>query len=188
MLLYQGSEFVRGNKFKDSKGNILTFEKNTKGGKLFSTKDGNRLALTENQVSKLKLTDEKTRKVLSLKNKSLKEASDTKWKIEIIVNGELTYYNRLVDRDIQEILSVANSINPSIEYESEKLNETYGDYKVGSEVYWVSAGNEISSTGEIVEISNGKMTIKWEDGDTNTYDMSDSNIVSAYLYDDSVNE
>lgn len=122
MLLYQGSEFVRGNKFKDNKGNILTFEKNTKDGKLFSTKDGKKIGLTEGQVSKLKLTDEKTRKALS-KRKQLKENSDTKWKIEINVNGELTYYNRLTASEIDEILSVANSISPNIEYESEDLNE-----------------------------------------------------------------
>lgn len=198
MLLYQGSEFVRGNKFKDSKGNVLTFEKNTKDGKLFSTADGHKVALTESQVAKLKLTDEKTRKAIKevkkinegellnydalgmkdymvfydsyanlgreedtktiytddldgtinklekehnsgtitvyqktkgyrFKNasdyeqdrKDVKEAEETKWKIEIIVNGELTYYNRLTNNDIQEILSVANSIEPNIQYESE---------------------------------------------------------------------
>lgn len=198
MLLYQGSEFVRGNKFKDSKGNVLTFEKNTKDGKLFSTVDGHKVALTESQVAKLKLTDEKTRKAIKevkkinegellnydalgmkdymvfydsyanlgreedtktiytddldstinklekehnsgtitvyqktkgyrFKNasdyeqdrKDVKEAEETKWKIEIIVNGELTYYNRLTNSDIQEILSVANSIEPNIQYESE---------------------------------------------------------------------
>lgn len=122
MLLYQGSEFVRGNKFKDSKGNVLTFEKNTKDGKLFSTKDGKKLGLTEGQVSKLKLTDEKTRKALK-ENRKIKEADDTKWKIEINVNGELTYYNRLTASEIDEILSVANSISPNIEYESESLEE-----------------------------------------------------------------
>lgn len=132
MLLYQGSEFVRGNKFKDSKGNVLTFEKNTKDGKLFSTADGHKVALTEGQVAKLKLTDEKTRKAVKevkkmnegkLLNKQdrkdVKEAEETKWKIEIIVNGELTYYSRMAYSDIQEILSVANSIEPNIQYESE---------------------------------------------------------------------
>ena len=54
--------------------------------------------------------------------KPMKEDENTKWKIEIIVNGELTYYNRLVYKDIQEILSVANSISPNIEYESDNSN------------------------------------------------------------------
>ncbi len=122
MLLYQGSEYVRGNKFKDSKGNILTFEKNTKNGKLFSDESGHKIGLTESQVSKLELTDEKTRKELSKKN-TLKEGNDTKWKIEIIVNGELSYYNRLTADEIGEVLSVANSISPNIEYESESISK-----------------------------------------------------------------
>lgn len=53
----------------------------------------------------------------------LKEDENTKWKIEIEVNGELTYYNRLPFKDIQEILSVANSISPTIQYESEEIKE-----------------------------------------------------------------
>lgn len=77
MLLYQGSEFVRGNKFKDSKGNILTFEKNTKDGKLFSTKGGQKVGLTEKQVAKLKLTDEKVRKALKESKKLDEKLLDT---------------------------------------------------------------------------------------------------------------
>lgn len=46
----------------------------------------------------------------------LKEAADTKWKVEIIVNGELTYFGRMVASDIQEVLSVANSIEPNQEF------------------------------------------------------------------------
>lgn len=53
MILYQGSKFVKYNKFKDSKGNELVFEKNTKNGKLFSTKNGY-VTLTEAQANKLK--------------------------------------------------------------------------------------------------------------------------------------
>lgn len=52
MILYQGSKFVKYNKFKDSKGNELVFEKNTKNGKLFSTKKGY-VTLTESQANKL---------------------------------------------------------------------------------------------------------------------------------------
>ncbi len=59
MLLYQGSRYVRGNKFKDNNGTILTFEKNTKDGRLFSTESGIRVGLTESQVKKLKLVERK---------------------------------------------------------------------------------------------------------------------------------
>ena len=38
----------------DSKGNKLTFDKNTKKGKIFITEKGVRIGLTENQVKKLK--------------------------------------------------------------------------------------------------------------------------------------
>lgn len=53
MVLYQGSHYVRYNQFKDSKGNVLIFEKNTKNGKLFSTKNGY-VTLTEAQANRLK--------------------------------------------------------------------------------------------------------------------------------------
>lgn len=59
MLLYQGSQFVKGNKFKDNNGAILTFEKNTKSGRLFVMENGTRIGLTESQVSKLKLLERK---------------------------------------------------------------------------------------------------------------------------------
>lgn len=54
MLLYRGSQFVKGNSFKDTKGNKLVFEKNTKNGKLFKTDKGY-VTLTESQAVKLKL-------------------------------------------------------------------------------------------------------------------------------------
>ena len=54
MLLYQGSKFVKYNEFKDSKGNKLIFEKNTKNGKLFKTSKGY-ITLTESQANKLTL-------------------------------------------------------------------------------------------------------------------------------------
>lgn len=53
MILYQGSRYVRYNKFKDSKGNEFIFEKNTKNGKLFKTNKGY-VTLTEAQANKLK--------------------------------------------------------------------------------------------------------------------------------------
>jgi len=54
MLLYLGSKLVKGNKFKDKKGNILIFEKATKNGKIFSTEKG-KVALTESYINKLEL-------------------------------------------------------------------------------------------------------------------------------------
>ena len=54
-ILYQGTPFFRGNEFVDLKGNKLIFEKQTKKGKLFkSDKIKGLIALTENQVNKLK--------------------------------------------------------------------------------------------------------------------------------------
>lgn len=53
-VLYQGSNFVKFNEFKDSEGNILIFVKNTKNGKLFSTKNGY-VTLNESQANSLVL-------------------------------------------------------------------------------------------------------------------------------------
>lgn len=58
MLLYNGSRYVKGNIFLDSKGNKLTFDKNTKKGKIFVTEQGIKIGLTENQVKKLKLSSD----------------------------------------------------------------------------------------------------------------------------------
>ena len=38
MLLYNGSRYVKGNVFLDSRGNKLTFDKNTKKDKIFIKK------------------------------------------------------------------------------------------------------------------------------------------------------
>lgn len=57
-VLYQGSNFVKFNEFKDSKGNILTFVKNTKNGKLFSTDKGY-VTLTESQANSLTVNKNK---------------------------------------------------------------------------------------------------------------------------------
>ena len=56
MLLYNGSRYVKGNVFLDSRGNKLTFDKNTKKDKIFITEKGVRICLTENQVKKLKFS------------------------------------------------------------------------------------------------------------------------------------
>lgn len=58
MLLYYGSKFVKGNVFVDPIGAKLTFDKNTKKGKIFVSEKGIRMCLTESQVNKLKLLNE----------------------------------------------------------------------------------------------------------------------------------
>ena len=68
------------------------------------------------------------------------------------------------------------------------LNEG-SDYELYDEVFWIGAGNEIGATGKIVEFpEEGRMTIKWDDGDVNTYSLNHPNIQKATEYDNSFNE
>lgn len=61
--------------------------------------------------------------------------------------------------------------------------------KIGSKVYWVGVGNEIASEGEVIDFPvDGRMTIKWDDNEQNTYDITHPNIILADNYDNSVNE
>lgn len=61
--------------------------------------------------------------------------------------------------------------------------------KIGSKVYWIGAGNEISAEGEVIDFPvDSRMTIKWDDNEQNTYDITHPNIILADNYDDSVNE
>lgn len=57
-LLYRGTPYFKGNVFVDNKGAKLTFDKNTKKGKIFITEKGIKVGLTESQVSKLKVLNE----------------------------------------------------------------------------------------------------------------------------------
>lgn len=70
------------------------------------------------------------------------------------------------------------------------VNESAGRvFKVNDTVYWVGAGNEISSTGTVIDIpTEGRMTIKWEDGNVNTYSMSHPDIQHEDDYDNWFNE
>lgn len=73
--------------------------------------------------------------------------------------------------------------------ETLKEGSIYDNIEVGNEVYWVGAGNEISATGKVIELpTEGRMTIKWDDGDVNTYDTNHPSIIRAELYDNSFNE
>lgn len=77
-----------------------------------------------------------------------------------------------------------------LEYRYGNVNESAGRvFKVNDTVYWVGAGNEISSTGTVIDIpAEGRMTIKWEDGDVNTYSMSHPDIQHEDDYDNWFNE
>lgn len=68
------------------------------------------------------------------------------------------------------------------------LNEG-SEYELYDEVFWIGAGNEIGATGKIIEFpTEGRMTIKWDDGDVNTYSLNHPNIQKATEYDNSFNE
>lgn len=68
------------------------------------------------------------------------------------------------------------------------LNEG-SEYELYDEVFWIGAGNEIGATGKIIEFpEEGRMTIKWDDGDVNTYSLNHPNIQKATEYDNSFNE
>ena len=61
--------------------------------------------------------------------------------------------------------------------------------KIGSKVYWIGAGNEISSEGKVIDFPvDDRMTIKWDDNEQNTYDITHPNIILADNYDNSVNK
>lgn len=68
------------------------------------------------------------------------------------------------------------------------LNEG-SEYELYDKVFWIGAGNEIGATGKIIEFpEEGRMTIKWDDGDVNTYSLNHPNIQKATEYDNSFNE
>ena len=108
-----------------------------------------------------------------------------------------TAYN-LLDDDYQEYDD--GDTNWAAEEEADaidRLESRYGSvnesagrvFKVNDTVYWVGAGNEIGSTGTVIDIpAEGRMTIKWEDGDVNTYSMSHPDIQHEDDYDNWFNE
>lgn len=57
------------------------------------------------------------------------------------------------------------------------LNERERIYKKGDTVYWIGAGNEISAEGQIIDFPDKeRMTIKWDDGEVNTYSIGHPDI------------
>ena len=73
--------------------------------------------------------------------------------------------------------------------ESKEVTDNNRKIKIGSKVYWIGAGNEISAEGEVIDFPvDGRMTIKWDDNEQNTYDITHPNIILADNYDNSVNE
>lgn len=55
MIISNNIKYIKGNKYIDPSGNVLTLTDVTDKGKVFTTKDNSRMALTEKQVNNLKL-------------------------------------------------------------------------------------------------------------------------------------
>ena len=68
----------------------------------------------------VKVLNEEPKDMEDLKEAEIKEA-DNKFTMEIIVNGELNYKGSMTVKDIQEVLSVANSIEPFTESDEQFL-------------------------------------------------------------------
>ena len=90
------------------------------------------------------------------------------------------------------IQSQIDEILDEINYnENSSLTESSYGTRItkGTQVYWIGAGNEISSEGEVIDFpAEGRMTIKWDDGETNTYSIEHPDIIPADDYDNSINE
>lgn len=94
--------------------------------------------------------------------------------------------NNLVDEYIEDLKN--NTVWADEEDDLEE-SDNNRKIKIGSKVYWIGAGNEISAEGEVIDFPvDGRMTIKWDDNEQNTYDVTHPNIILADNYDDSVNE
>lgn len=94
--------------------------------------------------------------------------------------------NNLVDEYIEDLKN--NTVWADEEDDLEE-SDNNRKIKIGSKVYWIGAGNEISSEGEVIDFPvDGRMTIKWDDNEQNTYDIDHPDIILADDYDDSVNE
>ena len=94
--------------------------------------------------------------------------------------------NNLVDEYIEDLKD--NTIWADDEEDLEE-SDNNRKIKIGSKVYWIGAGNEISAEGEVIDFPvDGRMTIKWDDNEQNTYDITHPNIILADNYDNSVNE
>jgi len=90
------------------------------------------------------------------------------------------------------IQSQIDEILDEINYnENSSLTESSYGTRItkGTQVYWIGAGNEISSEGEVIDFpAEGRMTVKWDDGETNTYSIEHPDIIPADDYDNSINE
>ena len=96
--------------------------------------------------------------------------------------------NNLVDEYIKDLKNNTLWANDEEDDLKEDWNNNH-KIKIGSKVYWVGVGNEISAEGEVIDFPvDGRMTIKWDDNEQNTYDVTHPNIILADNYDDSVNE
>lgn len=105
-----------------------------------------------------------------------------------VSNPKMGYYLKSANKGDYHKLSIQYAKNMKIE-ESNKLTDNNRKIKIGSKVYWIGAGNEISAEGEVIDFPvDGRMTIKWDDNEQNTYDITHPNIILADNYDNSVNE
>lgn len=127
----------------------------------------------------------------SIKNNSLKESNWMTYQNQIENTLEAAQNDLDKDRFEEFCEGVINLCQGFIEgnpydiMDSEKTNGC----KKGDTVYWVGAGNEIGATGTIIDFpTEGRMTIKWDDGDVNTYDIDHPSIQLAHKYDNSFNE
>lgn len=113
-----------------------------------------------------------------------------------IALAHLNEYSNYYDEDVglhnfERELEAALSNKEDKIKENKKITESDDNrkIKIGSKVYWIGAGNEISAEGEVIDFPvDGRMTIKWDDNEQNTYDVTHPNIILADNYDDSVNE
>ena len=129
-------------------------------------------------------------KILHIDDKLIDSDNQT-WIVKrksTVSNPKMGYYLKSANKGDYHKLSMQYAKNMKIE-ESNKLTDNNRKIKIGSKVYWIGAGNEISAEGEVIDFPvDGRMTIKWDDNEQNTYDITHPNIILADNYDNSVNE
>ena len=118
--------------------------------------------------------------------------SDLSWINGISYNIDEYNFTRSKEKDENDKYPmIAKKDNTLWADDKDDLKESNNNrkIKIGSKVYWVGVGNEISAEGEVIDFPvDGRMTIKWDDNEQNTYDITHPNIILADNYDNSVNE
>ena len=99
-----------------------------------------------------------------------------------------TEQNELIDNLVNEytmqgLIDFAADYYKKSHMNESALNENERTYKKGDIVYWIGAGNEISAEGQIIDFPDKeRMTIKWDDGEVNTYSIGHPDIEHADDY------